>query len=114
MSGPKSSASDGLGVSMEPIERYLFNLQRTPLDFLYSVSREFVRNCQTAMLLLPDDTPAHAYQTAVNIASLAPNVGITVSPGRAVSTHDSGPLEGTRGSPAGCLELTFVADPTCS
>jgi hypothetical protein len=35
-------------------------------DFVYSVSREFVRNCQTPMLVLPDDTPAHAYQVAMS------------------------------------------------
>src|SRR4030095_15953830 len=32
-------------------------------DFVYSVSREFVRSCQTPMLVMPDDTPAHPYQT---------------------------------------------------
>ena len=42
--------------------------------------REFVRNCQTPMLVLPDDTAAHAYQTAVDIASLAPNAEVTVYP----------------------------------
>jgi pimeloyl-ACP methyl ester carboxylesterase len=67
-------------VSMETIERYLYNLYRAQPDFVYSVSREFVRNCQTAMLVLPDDTPAHAYQTAIDIASLAPNAEITVYP----------------------------------
>jgi pimeloyl-ACP methyl ester carboxylesterase len=67
-------------VSTETIERYLSNLYRARPDFVYSVSREFVRNCQTAMLVLPDDTPAHAYQTAIDIASLAPNAEITVYP----------------------------------
>jgi pimeloyl-ACP methyl ester carboxylesterase len=67
-------------VSTETIERYLHNLYRTRPDFVYSVSREFVRNCQVAMLVLPDDTPAHAYQTAIDVASLAPNAEITVYP----------------------------------
>jgi hypothetical protein len=67
-------------VSMGAIERYLHNLYRAPPDFVYSVSRDFVRNCQTAMLVLPDDTPAHAYQTAIDVASLAPNAEITVYP----------------------------------
>jgi pimeloyl-ACP methyl ester carboxylesterase len=67
-------------VSTETVERYLHNLYRARPDFVYSVSREFVRNCQTAMLVLPDDTPAHAYQTAIDIASLAPNAEITVYP----------------------------------
>ena len=67
-------------VSMETIEKYLTNLYRVRPDFVYSVSREFVRNCQTSMLVLPDDTAAHAYQTAIDIASLAPNADVTVYP----------------------------------
>src|SRR3954470_6344806 len=67
-------------VSMETIEKYLHNLYRVRPDFLYSVSREFVKNCQTPMLVLPDDTPAHAYQTAVDIASLAPRADVSVYP----------------------------------
>jgi pimeloyl-ACP methyl ester carboxylesterase len=67
-------------VSMETIEKYLHNLYRVRPDFVYSVSRDFVRSCQTPMLVLPDDTPAHAYQTAVDVASLAPNAEVTVYP----------------------------------
>jgi pimeloyl-ACP methyl ester carboxylesterase len=67
-------------VSMDTIEQYLHNLYRVRPDFVYSVSREFVRNCQTPMLVLPDDTPAHAYQTAIDVASLAPNAEISVYP----------------------------------
>jgi pimeloyl-ACP methyl ester carboxylesterase len=67
-------------VSMATIEKYLHSLYRVRPDFVYSVSREFARNCQTPMLVLPDDTPAHAYQTAVDVASLAPNADISVYP----------------------------------
>jgi hypothetical protein len=67
-------------VSMETIEQYLHNLYRVRPDFVYSVSRAFARNCPTPMLVLPDDTPAHAYQTAVDVASLAPNAEVTVYP----------------------------------
>src|SRR5437660_7563074 len=67
-------------VSMDTIEKYLHNLYRVRPDFVHSVSREFARSCQTPMLVLPDDTPAHAYQTAVDIASLAPNAEVTVYP----------------------------------
>ena len=65
---------------METIEKYLHNLYEVRPDFVYSVSREFARNCQTPMLVLPDDTPAHAYQAAIDVASLAPNAEITVYP----------------------------------
>ncbi|MEA2939233.1 MAG: hypothetical protein QOC56_2737 [Alphaproteobacteria bacterium] len=67
-------------VSMETIDKYLHNLYHARADFVYSVSRDFVRNCQTPMLVLPDDTAAHAYQASVDIASLAPNAEVTVYP----------------------------------
>ncbi len=67
-------------VSKETIEAYLHSLYRVRPDFAYSVSRDFARNCQTPILVLPDDTPSHAYQTCVDIASLAPNADVSVYP----------------------------------
>jgi hypothetical protein len=67
-------------VSGETLEKYLHNLYRTRPDFVYSVSRDFAKSCQTPMLVLPDDVPAHPLQVAVDIASLAPNAEITVFP----------------------------------
>ena len=69
-------------LTMETIEAYLHNLYRVQPDFVYSVSRDFARSCQTPMLVMPDDTPAHPYQTSVDIASLAPNAEVTVYPWR--------------------------------
>ena len=42
-------------VSMATIEKYLHNLYRVRPDFVYSVSRDFAKSCQTPMLVLPDD-----------------------------------------------------------
>src|SRR5215831_3386218 len=67
-------------VSMETIEKYLHNLYRVRADFVYSVSRDFARSCQTPMLVLPDNADAHPYQTSVDIASLAPNADVSVYP----------------------------------
>jgi pimeloyl-ACP methyl ester carboxylesterase len=67
-------------VTMATIEKYLHSLYRVRPDFVYSVSRDFARSVQTPMLVLPDDTPAHAYQTAVDVASLAPNAEVSVYP----------------------------------
>jgi pimeloyl-ACP methyl ester carboxylesterase len=67
-------------VSMETIEKYLHNLYRVRPDFVYSVTRDFARSCQTPILVLPDDVPAHPLQVSVDIASLAPNAEITVFP----------------------------------
>jgi pimeloyl-ACP methyl ester carboxylesterase len=69
-------------VPMETLEKYLHNRYRVRPDFVYSVSREFAKSCQTPMLVLPDDTPAHPLQTSIDIASLAPNAEITVFPWR--------------------------------
>jgi hypothetical protein len=65
---------------METIEKYLHNLYRARPDFVYSVTREFAKSCQTPMLVLPDDVPAHPLTTSIAIASLCPNAEITVYP----------------------------------
>lgn len=67
-------------LNMETIETYLHNLYRVQPDFVYSVSREFARSCQTPMLVLPDETAAHPHQSSVDVASLCPNAEITVFP----------------------------------
>ena len=46
-------------VSVETIEKYLHNLYRVQPHFVYSVSRNFAKSCQTPMLVLPDDVVAH-------------------------------------------------------
>jgi pimeloyl-ACP methyl ester carboxylesterase len=67
-------------VSMETIEKYLHNLYRVQPDFVYSVSRDFAKSCQTPMLVLPDDVDAHPLVTSIDVASLCPNAEITVFP----------------------------------
>src|SRR6202790_2021277 len=69
-------------VSMDTIEKYFHSLWRVQLDFLYSVPRDFIKNCRTPILVLPDDTPSHPLQTSIDVASLAPNSEITVFPWR--------------------------------
>jgi pimeloyl-ACP methyl ester carboxylesterase len=67
-------------VLMATIEKYLHNLYRVRPDFVYSVSRDFAKSCQTPMLVLPDDVTAHPLQVSIDIASLAPHAEITVFP----------------------------------
>jgi len=67
-------------VSMETIEKYLHNLYRVRPDFVYSVSREFAKSCETPMLVLPDDVVAHPLVASIDVASLCPNAEITVFP----------------------------------
>jgi pimeloyl-ACP methyl ester carboxylesterase len=69
-------------VTMATIEAYLHALYRSRADFVYSVSRAFVRECRTPMLVMPDDTPAHPYQTSMDVAALAPRAELTPYPWR--------------------------------
>src|SRR5712691_7832854 len=45
-------------ITMAMVERYLTKMYRTNPDFVFTVTRDFVRNCQTPVLILPDDVPA--------------------------------------------------------
>ena len=65
---------------MVSIEKYLHGLYRVRPDFVYSVSRDFAKSCQTPMLVLPDDVPAHPLVTSIDVASLCPNAEITAYP----------------------------------
>ena len=68
-------------VSQETIDSYLHNLYRDlEPDFVYSVSRDFVRSCQTPMMVMPDNTPSHSYEVAIEVGELAPNAVTTVYP----------------------------------
>jgi pimeloyl-ACP methyl ester carboxylesterase len=43
-------------------------------DFVFSVSREFVRECKTPLLVMPGDDPPHPTAIGEEIIELAPNV----------------------------------------
>src|SRR4051812_4101690 len=45
-------------ITMETVEKFLTKMYRTDPDFVFTVTRDFVRNCQTPVLILPDDVPA--------------------------------------------------------
>ena len=67
-------------LTMETIEQYLHNLYRIQPDFMYSVSRDFARSCQTPILVMPDDTPAHSLEAAMDMVELAPKAEVTPYP----------------------------------
>ncbi len=67
-------------VTMATVDAYLHNLYRVLPDFVYSVSRDFVRSCQTPMLVMPDNTPSHSYEAAMELVELAPKAEVTVYP----------------------------------
>jgi len=52
-------------------------MYRARADFVYTVTRDFVRACQTPILVLPDDVPGHPYAVAMETVHLAPNPTLT-------------------------------------
>ncbi|MGZ3410609.1 MAG: alpha/beta fold hydrolase [Xanthobacteraceae bacterium] len=67
-------------VGSETIDRFVTKMFRTDPDFVFTVTRDFVRNCQTPVLVLPDDVPAHPYAVAMESAMLAPNAEVSMFP----------------------------------
>ncbi len=67
-------------ISMAMVDAFLTRMYRTDADFVFTVTRDFVRGCQTPVLVLPDDVPAHPYAVAVEAARLAPNAEVSIYP----------------------------------
>jgi pimeloyl-ACP methyl ester carboxylesterase len=67
-------------IAMEAVEKFLTTMYRTDPDFVFTVTRDFVRNCQTPVLILPDDIPAHPYAVAMEAAMLAPQAEVSMFP----------------------------------
>ena len=67
-------------LTMETVDKFLTKMYRTNPDFVFTVTRDFVRNCQTPVLILPDDIPAHPYAVAMEAAMLAPNAEVSMFP----------------------------------
>jgi pimeloyl-ACP methyl ester carboxylesterase len=67
-------------LAMETVDKFLTRMYRTNPDFVFTVTRDFVRNCQTPVLILPDDVPAHPYAIAMEAAMLAPKAEVSMFP----------------------------------
>ncbi len=70
-------------ITMAMVDKFLSNMYRTNPDFVCTVTRDFVRACQTPLLILPDDSPPHPYAVAMEAALLAPNAEVSVFPWKA-------------------------------
>jgi hypothetical protein len=75
---------------MAMVDTFLTNMYRARADFVYTVTRDFVRGCQTPILVLPDDVPAHPYAVAIETVRLAPNAQVSLYPWK--DTPDKVPL----------------------
>jgi pimeloyl-ACP methyl ester carboxylesterase len=67
-------------ITMAMVDKYLTKMYRTNPDFVLTVTRDFVRNCQTPVLILPDDVPPHPYAVAMEAAMLAPKAEVSMFP----------------------------------
>ena len=77
--GPALTASRP-EITMEMVDKFLTRMYRTNPDFVFTVTRDFVRNCQTPILVLPDDISAHPYAVAMETVMLAPKSEVSLFP----------------------------------
>jgi pimeloyl-ACP methyl ester carboxylesterase len=67
-------------ITMDMAAAFLDKMYRSNADFVFTVTRDFVRTCHTPLLILPDDIPAHPYAVAMESAMLAPNAEVSLYP----------------------------------
>jgi pimeloyl-ACP methyl ester carboxylesterase len=67
-------------ITMTMIDVFLKKMYLSNPDFVFTVTRDFVRGCKTPILVLPDDVPAHPYAVAMESAMLAPNSQVSLYP----------------------------------
>ncbi len=58
-------------------------------DFVFTVTRDFVKSCQTPVLVLPDDTAGHSLAVAIESAMLAPKGQLSMYPWKDTPGEDS-------------------------
>jgi pimeloyl-ACP methyl ester carboxylesterase len=70
-------------ITMTMASDFLNNMYTKNADFVFTVTRDFVRDCQTPILVLPDDVAAHPYAVAMETVHLAPNAQVSTYPWKA-------------------------------
>ena len=83
-------------VTMDMVHEFLTSMYTNRADFVFTVSREFVSSLQTPLLIAPDNVPAHPYETAMEVASLAPNAELTRFPWKDSAEHIEEAVEQAR------------------
>ena len=67
-------------ITKDMTDRFLTRMFRNNPDFVFTVTREFVKACQTPVLVLPDDTAGHSFKAAIESAMLAPKGQLSMYP----------------------------------
>ena len=74
-------------ITMDMVHDFLTSMYTSRADFVFTVTRDFVRNLQTPVLIAAEDVPAHPYAVAMEVASLAPNSEVTIYPWKDTQEH---------------------------
>ena len=74
-------------ITMDMILDFLTSMYTNRADFVFTVTRDFVRGLQTPLLIAPDDVPTHPYEVAMEVAGLAPNCEVTIYPWKDSQPH---------------------------
>jgi pimeloyl-ACP methyl ester carboxylesterase len=74
-------------ITMATVDAFLNKMYRANADFVFTVTRDFVRTCQTPTLVLPDDVPAHPYAVAMETVRLAPKAEASLYPWKDSQDH---------------------------
>jgi pimeloyl-ACP methyl ester carboxylesterase len=67
-------------ITIAVADKFATNMFEGNPDFVFSVTRDFVRSCQTPVLVMPDDAPSHPYAVAMECAMLAPKAEVSIYP----------------------------------
>ena len=67
-------------LNMDTVHAFLEKMYRANADFVFTVSRDFVKNCHTPIFVMPDDTAPHPYAVAMEVANLSPNSEVSIYP----------------------------------
>ena len=67
-------------IPLQTAEQFTIRMFETNPDFVFTVTRDFVRSCQNPVLILPDDVPPHPLAPAMECAMLAPNAELSMFP----------------------------------
>jgi pimeloyl-ACP methyl ester carboxylesterase len=93
-------------ITQDMVERYLRTMYPVDPEFMYTVSRDFVRDCETPILIMPDDSPPHPFAAAMETARLARNAQVCLYPWREPSGHIELALTHARTFLKACTPLT--------
>jgi pimeloyl-ACP methyl ester carboxylesterase len=67
-------------ITLAQVDQFLTRMYKTDADFVFTVTRDFVKSCQTPVLVLPDDIPSHPLAVAMEVVMLAPRSEVSIYP----------------------------------